>query len=69
MIVLFSHYLEEELRKEGHRDIEIRAMANISLNGRPRQLLVDSTLDLTTVNRSLRPYPWILPLTTPLPPP
>ena len=69
MIVLFSHYLEDELRDEGYGNVEIRAEANISLNGRPRQLLIDPQLDLTTVDRSLRPYPWILPLTTPLPPP
>ncbi len=66
MIVLFAHHLEEELRKEGHRNVEIRAEANISLNSRPRQLLIDPTLDLTTVKRSLMPYPWILPLETPL---
>ncbi len=66
MIVLFVHYLEEELRKEGHRNVEIRAEANISLNGRERQRLIDPTVDLTTVKRSLKPYPWILPLETPL---
>ena len=67
MIVLFSHYLKEELRKEGHPNVQIRAEANISLNGRPRQLLIDPTVDLTTVKRSLLPYSWILPLETPLP--
>ena len=66
MIVLFSHYLKEELRKEGHPNVQIRAEANISLNARPPQLLIDPTVDLTTVNRSLLPYPWILPLETPL---
>ena len=69
MIVLFAHYLEEELRKEGHRDVEIRAEANISLNGRERQLLIDPTVDLTKIKRSLKPSPWILPLETPLKPP
>ena len=67
MIVLFAHYLEEELREEGHQNVGIRARANISLNGRPRQLLIDPTLDLTQVNRSLKHYPWILELETPLP--
>ncbi len=67
LIVLFSHYVADELRKEGHEKIEIRAEANISLNGRPRQLLIDPTVDLTQVRRSLRPYPWLLPLKTPLP--
>ena len=69
MIVLFSHHLEEELRKRGHRDVEIRAEANISLNGREPQLLIDPTIDLTKVRRSLRHSPWILPLETPLPTP
>ncbi len=67
MIVLFSHYLDGELRKQGHRTVEIRARANISLNGRPRQLLIDPTVDLTSVDRSLLPAPWVLPLETPLP--
>ena len=67
MIVLFAHYLEEELREEGHQNVGIRARANISLNGRPRQLLIDPTQDLTQVNRSLKHYPWILELETPLP--
>ena len=67
MIVLFAHYLEEELRKDGHEDVRIRAVANMSLNGRQRQLLIDPMLDLTQVNRSLRPSPWILELETKLP--
>ena len=67
MIVLFAYYLEEELREEGHQNVGIRARAHISLNGRPRQLLIDQTVDLTQVNRSLKSYPWILKLETPLP--
>ena len=66
MIVLFSRFLVEALRKEGHRDVEIRAEARISLNSRERQLLIDPTVDLTKVSRSLEAAPWILPLETPL---
>jgi len=55
------------LREEGHQNVEIRALANISLNGRPRQLLIDPTLDLTQVKRSFKRSPWILELDTPLP--
>jgi vitamin K-dependent gamma-carboxylase len=63
MIVLFSHYLESELQKEGHGDVEIRAVVNVSLNAREPQLLVDPNIDLTRRQRSLKPADWILPLT------
>ena len=62
MIVLFSHYLESELQKEGYGDVEIRALVNVSLNAREPQILVDPTIDLTTRHRSLMPADWILPL-------
>ena len=62
MIVLFTHYLETKYRLDGYEDVEIRAEARISLNGRPRQLLIDPTVDLTKVSRSLRHYSWIVPL-------
>ena len=67
MIVLFAHYLGEELREEGHQNVEIHAVAELSLNGRPLQRMIDPTIDLTQVNRSLLHKPWILHLETPLP--
>ena len=66
LIVLFSHYLEKQLQKNGRGDIEIRAEARLSLNARPRRLLIDPTVDLTQVKPSTRPASWILPLETPL---
>lgn len=62
MILLFCHYLKQELREEGHGDVQIRAVSRVSLNGRAPQLLVDSTRDLTQVERSLMPATWIIPL-------
>ena len=67
MMLRFAHYLEDELREEGFEHIGIRVVANISLNGRTPQLLVNPMLDLTEIDRSLRPYPWILQLEMPLP--
>ncbi len=66
MIVLFSHHLQNEFQLGGLDDVEIYATANVSLNGRPYQLLIDPEVDLTKVSRSLLPYSWILPLDTPL---
>lgn len=63
MILQFSHYLEEVFRDEGHGDIQVRVAARVSLNGRDPQMMVDSRVDLSEVERSLMPASWILPLT------
>ena len=66
LIVLFSHYLEEEKRREGYDDVEVRARVMVSLNGRQPQLLIDPNVDLTKERVGLLPARWIIPLTTPL---
>ena len=66
LVLLFAHYLEEEKRREGYDDVEVRAHAMVSLNGRKPQLLVDPNVDLTKEEVSLLPARWIVPLTTPL---
>ncbi len=63
MIVQFSHYLAERFRKKGYPDVEVRAQVNVSLNGRPPQLLIDPEVDLAKVKlRIWPPASWILPL-------
>lgn len=62
MILLFSHYLEDELRSEGYGDVQVRAVAQIALNSREPQLMIDANVDLTEVDRSLMSASWILPL-------
>ncbi len=66
MIVSFAHYLDNALQTMGYDDLEIRAWAMISLNGRPRQLMIDPSVDLTTIAPSFAHKPWILPLRQPL---
>ena len=66
LLVLFSHYLAEEKRREGYENVEVRARAMVSLNGRAPQLLIDPNVDLAKEQVRLLPTPWILPLTTPL---
>src|SRR5687767_4376966 len=66
LILQFAHYLAEEKRREGYEDVEVRARAMVSLNGRERQLLIDPNVDLAKEHVSLLPVRWIVPLTTPL---
>ena len=66
LLVLFSHFLAEEKRREGYDDVEVRARVMVSLNGREPQLLIDPNVDLAKEEVSLLPTRWILPLTTPL---
>ena len=66
LLVLFAHHLADEKRREGYDDVEVRARAMVSLNGRQPQLLIDPNVDLAKEEVRLLPKPWILPLTTPL---
>ena len=66
LILLFSHYLAEEKRREGYDNVEVRARVMVSLNGRQPQLLIDPNVDLAKEQVSLLPARWIVPLTTPL---
>ena len=66
MCIQFAHFMEKELRKEGHEDVEIRVKTMVSLNGREPELLIDPELDLTQVQRTLKHQDWLLPMTKPL---
>ncbi len=61
-------YLESQpqLQDNSAPQVEIRVLALASLNGRNPQLMVDPDLDLTTVQRTWRDQPWIIPLREPL---
>jgi len=67
MILQLAHHIADDLRAKGHRDVHVRARAWASLNGRPRQLLIDPSVDLAAEPRTLRHARWIRPLTVPLP--
>lgn len=66
MILQYAHYLAMQKRREGFPDIEVRARAMVSLNGRPPRPLVDPRVDLAQEPRTLAHAAWILPLTEPL---
>ncbi|HEY8379736.1 MAG TPA: HTTM domain-containing protein [Nannocystis sp.] len=60
MILQFAHHIADKLRDKGYPDVEVRAIAAISLNGRPPRLMIDPDVDLTRVERSIWPASWIL---------
>ena len=62
MILQYAHHLAGVYRARGVADVEVRVRAEASLNSRPRQLLIDPTVDLAAVAPSIGPSPWIVPL-------
>jgi vitamin K-dependent gamma-carboxylase len=62
MILEFAHYLRQRFVGEGHERVRVYADAWASLNGRPRQRLIDPAVDLGSEPWTLWPKPWILPL-------
>lgn len=66
-ILQFAHHVADEYAKAGKGRLEVRAKIYVSLNGRKPQLIVDPDVDLAAQPRSLARWPWILPLTEPLP--
>jgi vitamin K-dependent gamma-carboxylase len=67
LILQFSHHLADDLRRRGHENVEIRVKAMASLNGRPRQDMIDPTVNLAAQPRGLLPASWIVPLRYDLP--
>jgi hypothetical protein len=63
MILQFAHYLAELYKEKGYPDVEVKARALVTLNGRPPRLLIDPKVNLAKVKRRRwPPAPWILPL-------
>lgn len=66
MLLQFAHHLAVLERKKGREQVEVRAFVRASLNGRSPQLLIDPTVNLAAVERSLRSSAWIHRLNEPL---
>jgi vitamin K-dependent gamma-carboxylase len=62
MIQQFARHLQQSFIAQGHRHVRVYADAWASLNGRPRQRLIDPKVDLASVPWTLWPKRWILPL-------
>jgi hypothetical protein len=57
------HIAKDQARRRNiEYPLEVRATVMTSLNRRPPQLLIDPTVNLAAVKRSLAPAKWIMPL-------
>jgi vitamin K-dependent gamma-carboxylase len=61
LILALAKRIAADFRARGHGDVEVRAEAWVSLNGRPPALLLDPTCDLARETDGLAPKRWILP--------
>ncbi len=61
LIVQLARHIEQDFRRRGFADVEVRAEALVSLNGRKPRPMIDPQVDLTRVEFGLAPAAWILP--------
>lgn len=62
MILQFCHYIAELMAEDGVQGFEIRVDAQVSLNSRPPQALIDPSVNLVKVPRTWQSSNWILAL-------
>ncbi len=60
MILAVAHIIREDFIVRGHQEVEVRADAFVTYNGRPATRLIDPNVNLARVNAGLGPKPWIL---------
>lgn len=61
MILQFAHFLADRFRQQEYTDVEVRAEAYVSFNGRASRLLIAPTVDLAREPITIFHKPWILP--------
>ncbi len=61
MIHQYALHLAQRYRERGLGDVEVRANVECSLNHHEPRPLIDSSVDLASIPRSLAPAAWILP--------
>jgi hypothetical protein len=61
LIWQLAQELGRKWRARGVADVEVRADAVVSLNGRPAARLIDPAVDLLSVEDGLGAKPWVLP--------
>jgi len=62
MIVQYARHLKKEYSKMGLNNPKITAEIYVTLNGRPSQLFVDSTIDLSLLEDTFEHKSWIRPI-------
>lgn len=67
LILQLAHHIRDDFRRRGHANVEVRAEALVSLNGRPARHMIDPRADLARVEDDLAVAAWILPRPTEAP--
>lgn len=61
LVLQLAHRIAADFRARGMGEVEVRAEALVSLNGRPARLMIDPQRDLARIDDGLMPKDWILP--------
>lgn len=61
LVLQLAHRIAADFRARGHEQVEVRADAWASLNGRPSARLIDPGADLASIDDGVMPAAWILP--------
>jgi vitamin K-dependent gamma-carboxylase len=61
MILQLARHIAADLQARGARDVEVRADAHVSWNGRPAAVFIDPHTDLAQERDTLAPKRWIAP--------
>ncbi len=64
LILQLAHHIADDYRRRGYGEVEVRAEARVSLNGRMGQPMIDRTVNLAAIDDGIGPAPWILPAPT-----
>ena len=61
LVLQLAHHIADDFRRRGHGQVEVRAEALVSLNGRRARPMIDPAIDLARVADDLAPAAWITP--------
>ncbi len=61
LILQTAHFIADDYTKKGYDDVEVRAEAFVSWNGKPNSRLIDPGVNLTDIDSGIAPKSWILP--------
>ena len=60
-ILQYAHFLKQHYESKGMKQAEVTAHVYVTLNGKPSELYIDSSLNLATIKDSWAPRSWVTP--------
>ena len=68
LILQLAHHIRDDFEARGYREVTVRAEALVSLNGRAKGHMIDSSVNLAAIENGLWSAEWILPAPSEAPP-